>query len=85
MANIFDLFKQISSDSANSSGNVEYILAGLGNPGKEYEHTRHNAGFMAVDLLAKEEKFEFPSHSSDSRNPFFSVYLSRKRKFLLEF
>lgn len=28
------------------------ILAGLGNPGKEYESTRHNAGFMAVDRIA---------------------------------
>ncbi len=29
-----------------------YIIAGLGNPGKEYENTRHNAGFMAMDALA---------------------------------
>ncbi|MBO7358003.1 MAG: aminoacyl-tRNA hydrolase [Lachnospiraceae bacterium] len=29
-----------------------YIIAGLGNPGKEYENTRHNAGFMAIDALA---------------------------------
>ena len=29
-----------------------YIIAGLGNPGKPYEHTRHNAGFMALDALA---------------------------------
>jgi len=29
-----------------------YIIAGLGNPGKEYENTRHNAGFMALDALA---------------------------------
>ncbi|MDE1966263.1 MAG: aminoacyl-tRNA hydrolase [Patescibacteria group bacterium] len=34
------------------------IIAGLGNPGKEYEKTRHNAGRMAVELLAKEEGFE---------------------------
>ena len=29
-----------------------YIITGLGNPGKEYEGTRHNAGFMAIDHLA---------------------------------
>ena len=28
------------------------ILAGLGNPGKEYERTRHNAGFMAIDYIS---------------------------------
>ena len=29
------------------------LIAGLGNPGREYEKTRHNSGFMAIDLLAK--------------------------------
>ncbi len=29
-----------------------FIIAGLGNPGKEYENTRHNAGFMVLDALA---------------------------------
>lgn len=52
MANIFDLFKQISTDSDAGAGAVEYILAGLGNPGKEYERTRHNAGFMAMDYIS---------------------------------
>lgn len=33
-----------------------YIIAGLGNPGKKYENTRHNMGFMAVDFLA--EKYD---------------------------
>lgn len=29
-----------------------YVIAGLGNPGRKYENTRHNMGFMALDVLA---------------------------------
>lgn len=36
---------------------MAYVILGLGNPGKEYEKTRHNAGRMLVARLAKEEGF----------------------------
>ena len=52
MSNIFDLFKKIES-SAQSGGPVSFIIVGLGNVGKQYEKTRHNAGFLAIDYIAK--------------------------------
>lgn len=30
-----------------------YLIAGLGNPGKEYQNTRHNVGFMTLDVIAE--------------------------------
>lgn len=35
-----------------------YIIAGLGNPGREYQNTRHNIGFDVIDRLAGEENID---------------------------
>lgn len=36
-----------------------FVLIGLGNPGEEYAHTRHNAGFDTIDLLAEEAQVSY--------------------------
>ena len=35
-----------------------FVIAGLGNPGKEYEDTRHNMGYKAIDVLSSNENIE---------------------------
>ena len=69
---VFDIFKQLeSSRSPEPSGAVEYIICGLGNPGAQYENTRHNIGFMTVDTLCEKyrlscKKVKFKSLTCDA-------------------
>ena len=48
------------------AGGVEYIVAGLGNPGKKYDRTRHNAGFICIDRLAKDLSVEIKRSKYDA-------------------
>lgn len=44
-----------------------FLIIGLGNPGKEYEHTRHNAGFDVLDLLTEDENLKFDTKKFQSK------------------
>ena len=43
-----------------------WLIAGLGNPGLQYEKTRHNAGFMAADRLAQKHSAQFNKHKFEA-------------------
>ena len=67
---IFDIFKKIESEKKPPAP-IDFIIAGLGNPGTKYEDTRHNCGFMAVEILAEQcrvemKKLRFKSLTADA-------------------
>ena len=58
--------------SKEFSSNFDYMIVGLGNPGKQYESTRHNAGFICIDILAEKysvsiKKLKFRSLMGEGR------------------
>ena len=67
---IFDIFKKIESEKTPQAP-IDFIIAGLGNPGTQYEDTRHNCGFMAVEILAEQcsvqmKKLRFKSLTAEA-------------------
>lgn len=80
---MFRMFDKLKKNSpAVVSGPVEYLIAGLGNPGVQYECTRHNAGFLALDRLAEKhgvkiDRLKFKSLCGD-------VMLGDKRCLLMK-
>lgn len=62
----------IFKSKGNGNSAVDYIIVGLGNPGRQYEGTRHNCGFEAVDRLSSKhncqmKKLRFKSITGECR------------------
>ena len=47
-------------------GAERFLVVGLGNPGLQYEKTRHNAGFEALDLFSQDFNIELSKHRFDA-------------------
>jgi PTH1 family peptidyl-tRNA hydrolase len=56
---MFDRLLNFFLKAETSNDSMKYLIAGLGNIGAEYAHTRHNIGFDVLDFLAREEGIEF--------------------------
>ena len=73
------MFKKASNDS--------WLIVGLGNPGREYEKTRHNAGFRALDVLAdslniRVDKLKFQSLYGQGNYNGTKVFLLKPQTFM---
>ena len=49
---MFQLLRTLFLKDQTAEEDIMYVIAGLGNPDKKYEHTRHNVGFDVIDALA---------------------------------
>jgi len=63
---------------------IGFMIAfvGLGNPGKEYEKTRHNVGFMTIDELSK--KWDIPLNQSKFHGQFGTGFVSGQKVLLVK-
>lgn len=78
---VFDIFKRLDAEK-KSLGAPTFIIAGLGNYGREYEGTRHNAGFIAIDFVA--EKLGVKINRAKFKSLVCEAVISDKRALLMK-
>lgn len=66
---------------AKPAGPVDFLIVGLGNPGKKYEGTRHNAGFVALEALAR--KLDVRVNKSKYKSLIAEAVIGEKRVLLM--
>ena len=87
MADIFELFKKISTEGSAKREPISHIVVGLGNPGDKYFTTRHNAGFLTMDYIAQKysakiDRLKFKSLCGEATIGGKSVLLMKPQTFM---
>ncbi len=81
------LFQQMFFRKKESPGAADWLIAGLGNPGAKYERTRHNVGFLALDMLASKlgtrvDRLKFKSLYGKAESAGSSILLLKPQTFM---
>lgn len=80
-------FRKPKCAAPTGAGKPEYIIAGLGNPGREYEYSRHNTGFLCVDVLCNKynitpDRFKFNALTTTARIAGHSCLIMRPQTYM---
>lgn len=65
-----------------ANSNIDFMIVGLGNPGIDYERTRHNAGFICIDYIA--EKLGVKINKFKSKGYYTTAELNNKKVLLVK-
>jgi peptidyl-tRNA hydrolase, PTH1 family len=78
--NLFEkFFSFVQKNKIEEDNTMKYLIAGLGNIGADYDDTRHNVGFAAVDVLAERFEASFKNNTHGDT----AIFKYKSRTFLL--
>ncbi len=76
---LLTFIKSLFTKKVEKPSPMKYLICGLGNPGAEYEHTRHNVGFDIVDALVEKKEGSY----SDERHGMISTVKHKGRTLII--